>query len=67
MVAALWGILVWKEFENSGSGARTYLAFMFAFYTAAILAAVALLCELAAKRPAVPEGGVAGKRVSAVA
>lgn len=37
MVAALWGILVWKEFEGSGSRARLYLALMFAFYCLAIL------------------------------
>ena len=37
MVAALWGILVWKEFEGSGSRARTYLVFMFVFYVFAIL------------------------------
>ena len=37
MVAALWGILVWKEFEASGSPARTYLVFMFVFYVLAIL------------------------------
>jgi len=37
MVAALWGILVWKEFEGSGSRAKWYLAFMFVFYALAIL------------------------------
>jgi len=37
MVAALWGILVWKEFEGSGSQAKWYLAFMFVFYALAIL------------------------------
>jgi glucose uptake protein len=37
MVAALWGILVWKEFENSGSRAKLYLALMFVFYALAIL------------------------------
>lgn len=37
MVAALWGILVWKEFEGSGSRARVYLALMFVFYILAIL------------------------------
>jgi hypothetical protein len=38
-----------------------------AFYTAAGLAAVALICELAVKRPAAPEGALAGKKVPAVA
>jgi glucose uptake protein len=32
MVAALWGILVWKEFENSGPRAKAYLGLMFVFY-----------------------------------
>jgi glucose uptake protein len=36
MVAALWGILVWKEFENSGPRAKVYLALMFIFYGLAI-------------------------------
>jgi glucose uptake protein len=36
MVAALWGILAWKEFENSGPRAKTYLAMMFIFYGLAI-------------------------------
>jgi glucose uptake protein len=37
MVAALWGILVWKEFAGAGSRAKIYLAFMFVFYGLAIL------------------------------
>ena len=37
MVAALWGILVWKEFEGSGSRAKLYLVLMFGFYGLAIL------------------------------
>jgi glucose uptake protein len=36
MVAALWGIFVWKEFANSGSRAKAYLALMFVFYGLAI-------------------------------
>jgi hypothetical protein len=36
-----------------------YHNYQMAFYTAAVLAAVALLCEFAAKRPAVPEGRLA--------
>ena len=36
MVAALWGIFAWKEFENSGSRAKLYLTFMFVFYGLAI-------------------------------
>jgi len=37
MVAALWGILAWKEFDGSGSRAKLYLALMFVFYALAIL------------------------------
>jgi glucose uptake protein len=36
MVAALWGILAWKEFDNSGPRAKIYLALMFVFYGLAI-------------------------------
>jgi hypothetical protein len=42
-----------------------YHDYKMAFYTAAVLAAVALLCELAAKRPAVPEGALARKAPAA--
>jgi glucose uptake protein len=37
MVAALWGLLVWKEFTGSGAGAKVYLTLMFVFYALAIL------------------------------
>jgi glucose uptake protein len=37
MVAALWGVLAWKEFEGAGSRARLYLGLMFVFYCLAIL------------------------------
>jgi len=37
MVAALWGLFAWKEFEGSGTQARVYLGLMFAFYILAIL------------------------------
>jgi glucose uptake protein len=36
MVAALWGIFAWREFENSGARAKLYLASMFVFYGSAI-------------------------------
>jgi glucose uptake protein len=36
MVAALWGILVWKEFDGSGPNAKLYLTLMFVFYGLAI-------------------------------
>ncbi|MBZ5546812.1 MAG: hypothetical protein LAO22_02450 [Acidobacteriia bacterium] len=37
MVAALWGVLAWKEFAGAGSKAKTYLFLMFVFYCLAIL------------------------------
>jgi len=37
MVAALWGVLAWKEFAGSGSRAKIYLTLMFVFYGLAIL------------------------------
>lgn len=37
MVAALWGVLAWKEFEGSAGRAKLYLTFMFIFYGLAIL------------------------------
>jgi glucose uptake protein len=36
MVAALWGILAWKEFAHSGARAKLYLVLMFVFYGLAI-------------------------------
>jgi glucose uptake protein len=37
MVAALWGLLVWKEFTGSGARAKVYLTLMFVFYALGIL------------------------------
>jgi glucose uptake protein len=37
MVAALWGVLAWKEFAGSGPRAKAYLGLMFVFYGLAIL------------------------------
>ena len=36
MVAALWGVFVWKEFAGANSKAKTYLLLMFLFYASAI-------------------------------
>jgi len=36
MVAALWGVFVWKEFAGANSKAKTYLVLMFLFYAGAI-------------------------------
>jgi len=37
MVAALWGVLAWKEFQGANRQAKTFLALMFVFYLVAIL------------------------------
>jgi len=37
MVAALWGLLAWREFAGSGPRAKIYLVLMFVFYALAIL------------------------------
>jgi glucose uptake protein len=37
MVAALWGVLAWKEFAGAPNKAKTYLALMFVFYCLGIL------------------------------
>jgi glucose uptake protein len=36
MIAALWGVFVWKEFSGAGKRAWGFLALMFAFYVVAI-------------------------------
>jgi hypothetical protein len=37
MVAALWGVLAWKEFRGAGRQAYVYLGLMFVFYFLSIL------------------------------
>jgi glucose uptake protein len=37
MVAALWGVLAWKEFHGANRRAKMYLGLMFLFYLLAIL------------------------------
>jgi glucose uptake protein len=37
MVAALWGVLAWHEFQNARPRAKLYLGLMFAFYILAII------------------------------
>jgi glucose uptake protein len=37
MVAALWGVLAWKEFRSANRQAKMYLGLMFLFYLLAIL------------------------------
>ena len=37
MIAALWGVFIWKEFAGAPGKAKLYLAGMFAFYCLAIM------------------------------
>ncbi len=37
MVAALWGVFAWKEFEGAPGKAKMYLALMFVFYCLGIV------------------------------
>jgi len=39
MVAAIWGIVAWREFDGSSSMARLYLGLMFVFFFLAIILA----------------------------
>jgi MFS transporter, OFA family, oxalate/formate antiporter len=67
MLFTAWGVAGIIGPRIAGVLFDKYKNYQMAFYTAAILAAVALLCELAAKRPTVPAGGLAGKKVPAAA
>jgi predicted MFS family arabinose efflux permease len=67
MLFTAWGVAGLLGGRIGGWMFDKYHNYQMAFYTAAALAAVALICELAAKRPASPEGALAGKNVRAVA
>jgi OFA family oxalate/formate antiporter-like MFS transporter len=67
MLFTAWGVAGIIGPRIAGVLFDKYKNYQMAFYTAAILAAVALLCELAARRPALPEGSLTGTRVSAAA
>jgi predicted MFS family arabinose efflux permease len=67
MLFTAWGVAGIIGPRIAGVLFDKYKNYQMAFYTAAVLAAVALLCELAAKRPAVPEGSLARKKVPAAA
>ncbi|MGC2449289.1 MAG: OFA family MFS transporter [Candidatus Sulfotelmatobacter sp.] len=59
MLFTAWGVAGLLGGRIGGILYDKYHNYQMAFYTAAALAAVALLCELAAKRPAVPVGSAA--------
>jgi len=54
MLFTAWGLAGWSGAKIGGMMYDKYHNYQMAFYTAAVLAAIALLCELAAKRPQVP-------------
>ena len=67
MLFTAWGVAGIIGPRIAGVLFDKYKNYQMAFYSAAVLAAVALICELAAKRPAAPEGRLVGKKVPAAA
>ena len=67
MLFTAWGVAGIIGPRIAGVLFDKYKNYQQAFYWAAGLAAVALLCELAARRPTVPEGKLVGKKVPAAA
>lgn len=61
MLFTAWGVAGLLGARIGGLLYDKYHNYQMAFYTAAGLALVALLCELAVKRPHVPEGALLGK------
>jgi MFS transporter, OFA family, oxalate/formate antiporter len=62
MLFTAWGVAGLLGGRIGGMLYDKYKNYQMAFYTAAVLAAVALVCELLAKRPAVPEAALAGRK-----
>jgi OFA family oxalate/formate antiporter-like MFS transporter len=67
MLFTAWGVAGIIGPRIAGVLFDKYKNYQMAFYSAAVLAGVALLCELSARRPAVPEGGLTAKKVPAAA
>ena len=67
MLFTAWGVAGYFGAKLGGTMFDKYHNYQMAFYTAGVLAGVALLCELAARRPAVPEPSTVGKKVAAAA
>ena len=66
MLFTAWGVAGYFGSKIGGQMYDKYHNYQMAFYTAGVLAGIALICELVAKRPAVPEGRlVAAKTPSA--
>ncbi|MGP0018411.1 MAG: OFA family MFS transporter [Candidatus Sulfotelmatobacter sp.] len=67
MLFTAWGVAGIIGPRIAGVLFDKYKNYQMAFYAAAVLAAVALLCELAAKRPAAPQGAIVGVKSTAAA
>ncbi len=67
MLFTAWGVAGLLGGRIGGWMFDAYHNYKMAFYTAAVLAAVALVCELLAKRPALPEGALAGRKAPTAA
>lgn len=67
MLFTAWGVAGLLGGRIGGMLYDKYHNYQMAFYTAAVLAAVALICELSAKRPALPEASLAGGKAPAAA
>jgi OFA family oxalate/formate antiporter-like MFS transporter len=67
MLFTAWGVAGFFGSKIGGQMYDKYHNYQMAFYTAAVLAAVALICELSAKRPTVPEARIAGSKAPAAA
>jgi OFA family oxalate/formate antiporter-like MFS transporter len=67
MLFTAWGVAGIIGPRIAGVLFDKYKNYQMAFYWAAGLALIALICELAARRPSVPEGGMAVKKVPTAA
>jgi len=67
MLFTAWGVAGLLGGRIGGWMFDAYHNYKMAFYTAAGLAAVALVCELLAKRPALPEAALAGRKAPSAA
>ena len=67
MLFTAWGVAGLLGGRIGGMLYDKYHNYQMAFYTAAVLAAVALVCELLAKRPAVPDAALAGRKAPSAA
>jgi len=67
MLFTAWGVAGYFGSKIGGTMYDKYHNYQMAFYTAGVLALVALLAELAAKRPTVPERSLAGQKAPSAA